>query len=540
MDLFGKKFLAAAALVATAASAGAQAAATAKPACDIGESSTGNAARATVLVNIARDGASSAVKVTNLKSSIKLLEHPDKGDNLVTDAYVLGMSLSLIANEPGIGLTPKRSAVGFVSNPEGTLDIPSTLDSLFKIVEAAKPICSDYTTYWRAGQKFYLDAVNGAIGALNADKLDSAELYAKQANVLYGGSPYGPMIIGSVAAKRNDYPRAIEYWTKAADIAAKDTSYRDVRRQMLANIGSQYMTAANGSGPDKVDAAKKAAAIYEQLIAVPGTRGTYLSGGRQQIQNAYMIAGDTAAAARTWQPLIADPSAYEYSDLLNSAVNAARASRSADAAKLFEAALAQNPNSRDALYNVAVTYLTMEQNDKVGPLVTRLVAVDPGNPENYNLAARAYLAMAKAAEKAKKGPLAAAYNDTTLTWYNTGNKLPAEVFFSEVSPGDKQMTISGTIGDRRDKADVNTEPTPAAAPAKPVKGKAAPKAPAKIEPKTYAPAPVTLTFVGLDKAGQVVSTETVKTTDLTPGKQAPFTVTLKGPNIVAYRYSFAN
>jgi hypothetical protein len=315
-------------------------------------------------------------------------------------------------------------------------------------------------------------------------------------------------------------------------VAAKDSSYRDVRRQMLANVGNTYMDQANSAtGAERVAAARKAADIYAQLIAVPGTKGTYLGGGRQQLQTAYMLAGDTAAAAKTWEPLIANPSAYEYTDLLNSAVNAARANRSADAGKLFEATLSQNPNNRDALFNVAVTYLTMEQNDRVGPIVTRLVAVDPGNPENYNLAARAYLALAKAAEKAKQTAAARAYNDTTLSWYNRGNKLPVEVTFTEFSPSEKQVVIGGSVMDRRDKTEM-----PDAAPAKPVKGKAAPKPAAK----TYPPKATTMTFVALDKAGAVVGTESVTIEPLTPGQRAKFKVTIAAPNVVAYRYTITD
>ncbi|MDB4892020.1 MAG: hypothetical protein JWL61_3875, partial [Gemmatimonadetes bacterium] len=439
MALLATKYLAAGAMLLTASVLGAQAA-PAKPACDVGETAKGNAARATLSVNLARDAASPAVASTNLKNAVKLVDHVDKGDDPVTNAYVLGTALSLWGNQPGIGLSPKRGALGFSTNPEGTLDLPTTLDSLFKIVEVARPNCSDYTAYWRAGQKFYLDVVNGAINSLNADKLDSAEYYAGQANKLYAGSPYGDMVIGSVASKKGNTARAIEYWSKAADVAGKDTTYRDVRRQMLANIGNSYMDAATAAnGAEKATAARKAAEVYEQLIAMPGSRGQYLTAGRQQLQTAYLMAGDTAAAAKTWAPLLANPSAFDAQDLLNSAVTAARSNRTDDAGKLFEATLAQNPNSRDALYNVAVTYLTLEQNEKVGPIVTRLVAVDPGNPENYNLAARAYLSLAKAAEKAKKNPLAAALNDTTLTWYNTGNKLPIEVTFTEFSPSEKQV-----------------------------------------------------------------------------------------------------
>ena len=454
------------------------------------------------------------------------------------NAYVLGEAISLWGNQPGIGLRPTRGALGFVNNPSGVLDIPLTMDSLFKIVETAKPICADYTAYWRAGQKFYLDVVNSAITSLNAEKLDSAEYFAMQANRLYAQSPYGNMIIGGVASKRGNTARAIEYWTLAAESANKDTSYRDVRRQMLANVGSAYIDAANAaSGAERVTAARKAADIYAQLIAVPGTKGQYLTGGRQQLQTAYLLAGDTASAIKTWQSMISNPSAYEYTDLLNAAVNAARANKSAEAGKLFEATLVQNPYSRDALFNVAVTYLTMEQNEKVAPIVERLVAVDPGNPDNFNLAARAYLALGKAAQAAKKGPVATAYNDSTVTWFNRGNKLPLEVMFTEFSPNDKTVTIGGNILDRRDKIDANNAES-SARPVKGAKGKAA--AAPKPAAKSFPPKPVTLAFSALDKAGQVLGTETVTSEPLSPGQKARFKITINSPNAVAYRYKIVD
>jgi hypothetical protein len=434
---------------------------------------------------------------------------------------------------------PKRGTVGFTTNPDATLEIPATLDSLFRIVEAAQPGCSDFTAYWRAGQKFYLDVVNGAINALNAEKLDSAEYLAKQADRIYSLSPYGTMVLGTVANKRNDSPKAVEYWTKAAESANKDTAYRDVRRQMLANIANVYMTQANTlSGPEKVTAARKAAETFTQLLAVPGTRGAFVNISRQNLQAAYLIAGDTAAAAKSWNELAANPSAYEYQDLLNSAVNAARGNHVQESGKLFEATLTMNPYSRDALYNVAVTYLTLEQNEKVGPIVTRLVDVDPGNPENFNLAARAYLSLAKAAEKAKNAKAAAALNDTTVQWYNNGNKLPIEVTFREFSPTDKQVSITGMVLDRRDKAEqANPTPAPAAAPAKGAKGKAA--APAKAAPKSFPPQTYTLTFSALDKAGTVIGSQTVTTNSLQPGQTDKFNVKIQGANIVAYRYKIS-
>jgi hypothetical protein len=530
MALFGKLTLAGVALAAAASGLGAQAPAATPPKCDIGDVMKGNTARATLSFGVAQQATGTPVAASNLKTVVKLVETPEKsGDEPVGRAYVLGEALSLWLNQPGVKPVSKRGDLGFTVNPEGTVDIVAALDSAFKVVEAAKPNCLDNTAYYRGGHKFYLDAANGAINSLNADKLDSAEYYATQANRLYPASPYGTMVLAGVAAKRNETPKAIEYWTKAADLASHDSSYRDVRRQMLASAGSAYMTQAqSASGAQRAEAARKAADVYGQLVAVPGTTGQYLYGGRQNYQSALLMAGDTAGFVKSYSDLVANPSAYSYQDLLNSAVNAARSNKNADAVKLFEGTLALNPYNRDALFNLAVTYLALEQNDKVSPVVTRLVAVDPANPENYNLGARAYLNLAKAAQAAKKTTVAAAYNDSTLTWYSKGDKLPIEVTFTEFSPSEAQVVVGGSVLDRRDKIGADA---PAARPAKG-------KAPAKPAAKSgLAAKAVTLKFEALDKSGSPIGSQTVTTEPLSPGKTATFTAKIAAPNAVAYRYT---
>jgi predicted Zn-dependent protease len=529
MALFGKHLLAGVALAVSASALGAQAPAATPPKCDIGDAMKGNTARATLSFGVAQQATGSPIAAAKLKETVKLVESPEKsGDEPVSRAYVLGEALSLWLNQPGVKPISKRGDLGFATNPEGSIDLVGAIDSTFRIVETAKPNCSDNTAYFRGGHKYYLDAANGAINALNADKLDSAEYYATQANRLYPASPYGTMVLGSVASKRNETAKAVDYWTKSAELAAHDTSYRDVRRQMLANAGSVYLSEAQtASGAQRTVAARKAADVYGQLVAVPGTTGQYLYGGRQNYQSALLLAGDTAGFVKSYEGLVANPSAYSYQDLLNSAVNAARSNKNSDAMKLFEGTLAQNPYNRDALFNLAVTYLALDQNDKVSPIVTRLVAVDPANPENYNLGARAYLSMAKAAQAAKKTAVAAAYNDSTLMWYSRGDKLPIEVTFSEFSPSEAQVVIGGSVLDRRDKVGGETST------ARPAKG----KAPAKAAAKSLPPKAVTLKFEALDKAGTAIGTETVTTEPLTPGKTGKFTAKIAVPNAMAYRYT---
>src|SRR5829696_3368061 len=451
---------AAALLVATASSLTAQAAPaqqsaqSAQPVCEASQPAGGSGLRANLSLQLAlkdQQAKNSANAAKNLAATVKALEAPAKGEEL-NRAYMLGSALSLWLNQPGVGYTPKRSVVGFSSNPEGTIDLIATIDSAFKVVEASKPGCSYYTAYWRGGQQAYLDMVNNAIAALNADKLDSATYYATMANRLYSGSPYGAMVLGNIANKRNNNDEAIKHWQLAATSAAEDTVYRDVQRQVLGNIASVYMTTARddkAAKPARVEAAKKAVEAYNQLLAVPGTQGSTAATARQNMQQALLLTGDTTAVTKSYAEMLSNPSAFSSHDLLTSAVAAVRANKNDDAAKLFENVLVVNPYSRDALFNLAVTHLNMGQNEKVPPLVTRLVAVDPGNPENYFLAARAYVEIAKT----RKGTAAtAAVNDTTVSWFTRSQKLPVEVTFTEFTPSEKQLDIAGNVLDRRDKA----------------------------------------------------------------------------------------
>lgn len=535
---------AAALLVATASVVDAQATpaqpAQAQPVCEATQiSASGVKANFSLQQALKDQQAKNAANATkNLQATVKALEAPSKGDELGR-AYMLGSALALWLNQPGVGYTPKRSALGFTTNPEATIDLPATIDSVFKIVEASKPGCSYYTAYWRGGQQAYLDMVNNAIAALNADKLDSAQFYASMANRLYSESPYGAMVLGNIANKRNNNDEAIKQWQIAAKAAAGDTVYRDVQRQVLGNIASVYMATAREektAAPARAEAAKKAAEVYNELLAVPGTTGAAAAGARQNLQQALLLTGDTTAVTKSYSEMLANPSAFSTQDLLTSAVAAVRANKNADAAKLFDAVLVANPYSRDALFNLAVTHLNLGANDKVPPLVTRLVAVDPGNPENYLLAARAYVDIAKT----RKGAAVQAVNDTTVSWFNRGQKLPVEVTFSEFSPSEKQVDVAGHVLDRRDKAADAERGGTTSSTSRAAAARAAAAKKTAASASSFAPKAVTLKFEALDKAGAVLGTQSVTTEALQPGKSAAFKVTIPAANAIAFRYTIAD
>jgi len=161
MAVFVRMLPAAALLVATAVSLGAQQ--PAAPACDATQPTSTGALKASLTLQSAlkmQQAKDAAGAAKNLTTTVQALDNADKGDE-AGRAYVLGSALALWMNQPGVGLTPKRSALGFKTNPEATIDLPSSIDSLFKIVEAKGPGCSYYTAFWRGGQQGYLDLVNG-------------------------------------------------------------------------------------------------------------------------------------------------------------------------------------------------------------------------------------------------------------------------------------------------------------------------------------------------------------------------------------------
>ena len=133
---------AAALLAATATSLSAQAT-PAQPVCEASQPGGSVGARANLNLQLAMKDqkANPANAAKNLQAAVKTLEGNAKGEEL-NRAYMLGSVLALWLNQPNVGYTPKRSVVGFSTNPDATIDLPATIDSLFKIVEASKPGCS--------------------------------------------------------------------------------------------------------------------------------------------------------------------------------------------------------------------------------------------------------------------------------------------------------------------------------------------------------------------------------------------------------------
>jgi tetratricopeptide (TPR) repeat protein len=522
-------------LVATvAASAGAQ-----QKACDIEDGSPGQVARATLDLQLAQSAATPDAAAPKLKDAIKLLTDGDVSKNPTGRAFVLGKTLVLWSTQPGMtsGMTT-RGAIGFTANPTAPYDLVAGIDSAFTIVETANADCATTTAQWRQ-QKGWVDLVNHAIELSNAGQTDSAVAVAKRSLQMSRNAPYGYMVLAQGAAKNNQPKEAIGYYKQAIG-AAKDTTYADTRRQLQLSLGNLAATEAQrATGADKAMYVQEARDAFDALAKDPGTK--YADAARTGQATLATLSGDTAAIRGTYQDQLANPSAFSYSSLMQGAVTAAKASQTADAIKLFEAARTMNPYHRDVLYNLARLYVLDSAYAKGIPYAQQLLAVDPDNPDNYELLSIAYAAMQKRYDRqakqydamaktygqrantsksprvvkaavdsaARMSPLIKAYEDSSrvavdsaLKYNGAGNALPVKVSFTEFTPDPAKAVVGGSIANQTDAAKS-----------------------------------VTLKIEFLDKSGTVVATQSVPVGPIAPHASADFTATGTGAGIIAFRYA---
>jgi tetratricopeptide (TPR) repeat protein len=405
----------------------------------------------------------------------------------------------------------RRGDIGYTMEPDATIDMLATADSLLKVVEAEMPACKEDTEAWRRVP--YSTLVNDAVNAYNAQQIDSADVLVRRSLMIYDDYPvayFGYNILGNIQQSKDDMKGAITSFKKVAELMKGDTSVVDERKTTIILV-AQLMTdeAEKVEGETKTAMMNEVVAyLQEYLKEFPGDMKA-----QSAIATAQLKSGDVAAARRLFDEMLANPEKYTDLNLLEAGVGAARASQNGLAAQLFEAGLKKNPYSRDGLFNLATVYSDTALNkiDMMPDVLTRLNAVDPENPDNAQLAAlywqaRARLLRAPAEGKDLPDPAAVAFkaaNDSLLFYYEKFSNAKAKVTFNLFSHDEGRHVLAGSVENRGD------------------------------EEKSY-----TLKFDFLDIAGTVLESREV-TVEAVRGKGSKsFRVELTDkPGVAAFRYA---
>ncbi len=496
MRPFVNRIVAAFALVvAAAAPVAAQDPAKIAATCDPTANTKGDIAKAQFSMTRAISMAEKGNPTRDLQEVLRLVENGN--DNPTARNFLRGEAYILYLMRPNMAAVVPRSSLGLTTNPTGMIDLYVAADSSFSIVEHAAPECAPVTTQWRQ-QKPWLNALNGAINALNAGQLDSAEMLAKRSLILDRHAPYAYSVLGSIAQNRKNWPSANDYWKQALTAAGTDTTYADVRSKTMYEIASSASDRADAAtGAAKRAAAREAIKPWQDYLAL-ANNDLLLADAIDNTARMYVEAGDSASVSAVYVPMLANLSKYGEQSLIHAGVIATRNGRHADAIKLFDAALALNPYSRDAINNLAATYIQNNESAKAFPLIDRLIVLDPSNPDNPLLYAFAYQGLYKGTKDKK---LQKIYTDSLVYFNNKSENAKVKLGVTEFSRRPSETLLVGTI-ENRDKS-----------------------------PKTY-----TLTVEFLDKGGSVIGTETVTVGPVAPKASQTFRIKSDKGGVYGYRY----
>jgi tetratricopeptide (TPR) repeat protein len=441
-----------------------------------------------------------------------LTKEPEKVRVNQTGAnLVLGRALIDLATLPDMPRTVRRGDVGFTQDPDATIDLLATADSLLDAVEAQIPACKAETEGWRRAP--YSTLVNDAVNAYNAQQIDSAEVLVRRSLMIYDNYPvayFGYNILGNIQQAKDSMPAAIASFKKVAELMKGDTSVVDERKTTTILVAQLMIDQS-----EKMDSAGRAAAMTEVVAYLQEYLKEFPGDMKAQsaIATAQLKSGDVTAARRLFDEMLANPDKYTDLNLLEAGVGAARANQNAMAAQLFEAGLKKNPYSRDGLFNLATVYTdtVLKKLEEMPAVLKRLNEVDPENPDNAQLGALYWQARARALKAPAEGkdlpdPAAVAFkvaNDSLLHYYEKFQNAKTKVTFNLFSHDEGRHVLAGSIENRGD------------------------------EEKSY-----TIKFEFLDITGKVLETRDVAVEGVRGKSSKSFRVELTDkPGVAAFRYA---
>jgi predicted Zn-dependent protease len=433
-------------------------------------------------------------KKKQVAKALGLLTTPQAASNPVGRSWLLGRALVTLVAMPDQPVVTTKAALGYAGAPQEQIDIVLAADSAFDVVEQAMPQCENETEQYRRVP--YVGLVNQAVNLYNAKQIDSAVAIAQRALIIYPKSPVAWNVIGNARQGKDDIPGAVDAFKKMLVAIGTDTAYADEKKQVMLNIGQLLAAQADAAeGAKKQELAKQAAEAYQAYLKEYPNDPV----GQAGLARAQLASGDSASANKIFTDMLSQPDKYTDMQLLEAGVNAARAERAKDAAALFEAGLKKNPYYRDGLFNLAVTYLSSNQQDKMLPVLDRLIQVDPSNPENYRVFVNYYQDKVKTEKNtvAKK-----ALSDSVLKYYKLFSEPTVKVTFNLFSHDGAKHTLAGAIENL----------SPAA--------------------KTY-----TLKVDFLDNTGNTLATQEATVGAVDPKGSKPFRITVEKEGIVAFKYA---
>ena len=364
-------------------------------------------------------------------------------------------------------------------------------DSALTRAEKLAPNCAKEIDGYR--QNAWVALIKGGNGFEEQKNLDSALALYNQAGVIFRKSPIPYYQAASVYNEKGKTDSAAVSYGKAvtAGANATDTTEKKIRDRSAFNQGAILLNAQKH---------QEAAAVFEQYLkwqpndieAKRGLAAAYRGMGQadkaQALEQQIVAAGGTAGAA-------GGGAGAGSTDLMNVGVNLYNDKKYAEAAEAFAKVAAAEPNNRDALFNLANTYLAMKDGPKLVATAQQLSALEPLSENSLKLVGEGYKQSGKVDDAVKTAEQVLA--------------LPVDVKVTDFSAAAGGATWTATATGRQ---------------AQTAAGKPIP------------PAAIAITVEFLDAKGTPVGSQDVPVPALDAGKTQELKAAAQGAGIAAWRY----
>lgn len=364
-------------------------------------------------------------------------------------------------------------------------------DTALTRAEKMAPDCAKEIDGYR--QNAWVALIKGGNGFEEQKNLDSALALYTQAGVIFRKSPIPYYQAASVFNEQGKTDSAAAYYGKAvaAGANATDTTEKKIRDRSAFNQGALLLNAQKHAEaakvfeeylqrmPNDIEAKRGLAAAY---------RGLGQADKAQALEQQIVAAGGSAAGA-------AGGGGAGSADLMNVGVNLYNDKKYAEAAEAFAKVSAAEPHNRDALFNLANTYLALKDGAKLLATAQRLSAIEPLSENSLKLVGEGYKQAGNVDEAVKTAEQVLA--------------LPVDVRVTDFTSAAGGASLSATATGRE---------------AQTAAGKPIP------------PTPAAITVEFLDAKGTPVGSQDVQIPALKAGQTHEIKAAAQGAGIAAWRY----
>ncbi len=464
------------------------------PKCEINDSSPYqiNGARQYVLAAANSRKADEVPK--HLANAIRVLtDNPEKIKNEPGRQYLLLRTYAQYLQADNAQYVVKRGAVGFTTNPQGNHNLLLAVDSAATVVERLMPQCRETVSPYRV--RFFTDILNKSVAAMTADRNDSASYFAHMALQVSGSDPRPWNVLSAVYQKQNFPDSAMLAMSKVIELSGSDTLFKKVKQQSRYNLAVLKLTLAEqAKGEERDREIKQGRTLLEDYLKdSPGE-----ANATQALGRALRLSGDTAAVQAILGDMVDHPERFTDVQLFEAASNASAAGKDREAAGLFESGLKKNPYHRIALLNLSNVLFQLKDAERMGPVTTRLIEVDPNSPDAWRMHAGYWQLRQRAETDAAKKK---AYGDSTLAAISRRDNVNPRITVFLAGKAGNSYQLQGSVNNETDK-----------------------------------PGSWTIKFELLDAKGAVVGTKDVAVGPIDGGGSTTFTVKVDAPTAIAYRY----